>query len=149
MKSKEKFVHSSFSLTFPSLSSFYPTSSSPYPSSFSPILFLFFSYFSVSLAFSSFPIFLLTFVYLSFSLIHFYSYFTASLSFFAYQACTTMADVHTFLATLPQDPFRCVVKPVQSAGTDDGTLLLFSSPSPVCNYPSLILSRLISFHFYS
>ena len=33
-----------------------------------------------------------------------------------------MAEVRTFLATLPQDPFRCVVKPVQSAGTDDGTL---------------------------
>jgi glutathione synthase/RimK-type ligase-like ATP-grasp enzyme len=30
-----------------------------------------------------------------------------------------MSEVRSFLATLPQDPFRCVVKPVQSAGTDD------------------------------
>eukprot|EP00596_Hydrurales_sp_CCMP1899_P000255 CAMPEP_0119051766 /NCGR_PEP_ID=MMETSP1177-20130426/73276_1 /TAXON_ID=2985 /ORGANISM="Ochromonas sp, Strain CCMP1899" /LENGTH=963 /DNA_ID=CAMNT_0007031083 /DNA_START=116 /DNA_END=3007 /DNA_ORIENTATION=- len=35
------------------------------------------------------------------------------------QACTSMEEVHTFLASIPQDPFRCVVKPVQSAGTDD------------------------------
>ena len=37
------------------------------------------------------------------------------------QACTTDREVLDFLATLPQDPLRCVVKPVQSAGTDDGT----------------------------
>ena len=39
----------------------------------------------------------------------------------AWQACTTDREVTDFLATLPQDPLRCVVKPVQSAGTDDGT----------------------------
>ena len=37
------------------------------------------------------------------------------------QACTSEKEVRTFLATLPQNPLRCVVKPVQSAGTDDGT----------------------------
>ena len=36
------------------------------------------------------------------------------------QACTSEKEVRTFLATLPQNPLRCVVKPVQSAGTEIG-----------------------------
>jgi biotin carboxylase len=31
----------------------------------------------------------------------------------------TLEELHEFLDTLPQDQFKCVVKPVQSAGTDD------------------------------
>src|SRR3546814_10711820 len=32
---------------------------------------------------------------------------------------TSMADIETFLADHKPDPFMCVVKPVESAGTDD------------------------------
>ena len=50
------------------------------------------------------------------------------------QACTSEKEVRTFLATLPQNPLRCVVKPVQSAGTDDGTYVCTN----VCVYECIV-----------
>ena len=35
------------------------------------------------------------------------------------EACTTMKQLRAFCATLSQQPFKCVVKPGMSAGTDD------------------------------
>eukprot|EP00605_Chrysophyceae_sp_TOSAG23-4_P002260 GSChrysophyteH1.ASY1.ANO1.2504.1 assembled CDS len=34
-------------------------------------------------------------------------------------SCTSLQQLRDFLDTLPKHPFKCVVKPVQSAGTDD------------------------------
>ena len=35
------------------------------------------------------------------------------------EGCTSLKQLRTFCATLPQQPFKCVVKPGMSAGTDD------------------------------
>jgi biotin carboxylase len=35
------------------------------------------------------------------------------------RSCKSLADLHEFISTLTLKPFKCVVKPVQSAGTDD------------------------------
>lgn len=51
----------------------------------------------------------------------------------SFQACTTMEELRTFLKSLPQNPFRCVVKPVQSAGTDDGMYVYVCVCISMCN----------------
>ena len=60
--------------------------------------------------------------------------------------CRTIAELNDFLDTLPTNPFKCVVKPVQSAGTDDvflcscrdEALIAFTRINGALSLPSLL-----------
>lgn len=36
--------------------------------------------------------------------------------------CTKMEQLEEFIASMPQDPFKCIVKPIEAAGSEDVTL---------------------------